>query len=70
MKEVNSLSRQEAGEEHKNNGNKEVFYRDNKSYTEIEEELRMAKAIVSQYIILCYDKQLNKRQELEKKSIS
>ena len=48
MKEVNSLSRQEAGEEHKNNGDKEVFYRDNKSYTEIEEELRMAKAIVSQ----------------------
>ena len=32
MKEVNSLSRQEAEEQHKKNGDKEVFCRDNNSY--------------------------------------
>ena len=38
--------------------------------TKIEEDLRMAKAIVSQHIILCRNKQLSKRQEPEKKSLS
>ena len=32
MKEVNSLSQQEAKEQHKKNGNKKVFCRNNKSY--------------------------------------
>ena len=38
--------------------------------TQIEEDLIMAKVIVSQHIILCRDKQLSKLQELEKKNMS
>ena len=37
---------------------------------EIEEELSIAKAIVSEQIILCRNTQLNKLEELEKKSLS
>ena len=44
--------------------------REKQVVTATEEDLRMAKAIMSQHIILCRDKQLNKRQELEKKNLS
>ena len=36
----------------------------------IEEDLRMAKEIVSQHIILCRDNQLSKQQEPVKKNLS
>ena len=44
--------------------------RENQVMTATEEDSRMAKAIVSQHVILCRDKQLNKRQELEKTNMS